>query len=213
MRNQDSSSNTAIGFGRAFQQQARRRPDSCRCPSAGEQFREWTILLREYGCRVHCAGGQHRRLQQHRYWGNCCTRLATPVVATTLRWADWRATMSPLPATSSVSVPLARTRAIAAYRPAFGSNRADPRQSMSIHLENWVPQVSSARFKDEIKPINQASEAIHRLRPVSFRYKAQIEPTRPVGFGLIAEEVEKINPDLVSRDTDGKPLGLCATIR
>ena len=65
-------------------------------------------------------------------------------------------------------------------------------------------QVSSRRFKDDIKPINQASEAIHRLRPVSFRYKAEIEPTRPVGFGLIAEEVEKINPDLVTRGGDGK---------
>ena len=69
-------------------------------------------------------------------------------------------------------------------------------------------QVSSRRFKDDIKPINQASEAIHRLRPVSFRYKAEVEPKRPVGFGLIAEEVEKINPDLVSRDRDGKPLSV-----
>jgi len=68
--------------------------------------------------------------------------------------------------------------------------------------------VSSRRFKEEIKPINQASEAIHRLRPVSFRYKAEIDRTRPVGFGLIAEEVEKINPDLVSRDKDGKPLSV-----
>jgi len=69
-------------------------------------------------------------------------------------------------------------------------------------------QVSSRRFKDNIKPINQASEAIHRLRPVSFRYKAEVEPTRRVGFGLIAEEVEKINPDLVSRDSEGKPLSV-----
>ena len=76
---------------------------------------------------------------------------------------------------------------------------------MSIHMANSVPKCLRRRFKDDIKPINQASEAIHRLRPVSFRYKAQVEPTRPVGFGLIAEEVEKINPDLVSRDRDGKP--------
>ena len=67
-------------------------------------------------------------------------------------------------------------------------------------------QVSSRRFKDDIKPINQASEAIHHLRPVSFRYKAEVEPTRPIGFGLIAEEVEKINPDLVSYDAEGKAL-------
>jgi hypothetical protein len=69
-------------------------------------------------------------------------------------------------------------------------------------------QVSSRRFKDNIKPINQASEAIHRLRPVSFRYKAEVEPTRRVGFGLIAEDVEKINPDLVTRGKDGKPLSV-----
>ena len=68
--------------------------------------------------------------------------------------------------------------------------------------------MSSRRFKDDIKPINQASEAIHRLRPVSFRYKAEVEPTRPVGFGLIAEDVEKISPDLVTRDRDGKPLSV-----
>ena len=67
---------------------------------------------------------------------------------------------------------------------------------------------SSARFKDEIKPINQASEVIYGLKPVSFRYKSEIEPARPLGFGLIAEEVEKINPDLVSRDKDGKPLSV-----
>ena len=46
---------------------------------------------------------------------------------------------------------------------------------------------------------------IHRFRPISFRYKAEIEPKRPVGFGLIAEEVEKVNPDLVARDEQGNP--------
>jgi len=65
--------------------------------------------------------------------------------------------------------------------------------------------VSSRRFKDEIKPMEQASEAIYRLKPVSFRYKAEIEPTRPLGFGLIAEDVEKVHPDLVACDKEGKP--------
>jgi hypothetical protein len=69
-------------------------------------------------------------------------------------------------------------------------------------------QVSSQRFKDEIKPMQQASEVIYGLKPVSFRYKPEIEPARPVGFGLIAEEVQKINPDLVSRDREGKPLSV-----
>jgi len=65
--------------------------------------------------------------------------------------------------------------------------------------------VSSRRFKEEIKPLEQASEVIYRLEPVSFRYKCQIEPTRPLSFGLIAEDVEAVNPDLVLRDEKGKP--------
>ena len=65
-------------------------------------------------------------------------------------------------------------------------------------------QVSSRRFKDEIRSMEQASEAIYSLRPVSFRYKPEIERTRPLGFGLIAEEVEKISPDLVTRGHDGQ---------
>jgi hypothetical protein len=67
-------------------------------------------------------------------------------------------------------------------------------------------QVSSRRFKDEIKPMEETSEAIYRLKPVSFHYKPEIEPTRLPGFGLIAEDVEKINPDLVVRDKGGKTL-------
>jgi len=90
----------------------------------------------------------------------------------------------------------------------IGSIWNQPSGSQAVYVNSdgrLGAQVSSRRFKDDIKPINQASEAIHRLRPVSFRYKAEVEPTRPIGFGLIAEEVEKINPDLVSYDQDGKP--------
>jgi len=65
-------------------------------------------------------------------------------------------------------------------------------------------QVSSRRFKDEIKPMEGASEVIFKLKPVRFRYKPAIEPTRPLGFGLIAEDVEEISPDLVTRDREGK---------
>jgi hypothetical protein len=64
---------------------------------------------------------------------------------------------------------------------------------------------SSARFKDEIKPMGKASEAILALRPVSFRYKKELDPDRIPQFGLVAEEVEKVNPDLVVCDKDGKP--------
>jgi hypothetical protein len=64
---------------------------------------------------------------------------------------------------------------------------------------------SSGRFKEEIKPIDKASEAILSLRPVSFRYKKEIDPTGTAQFGLVAEEVEKVNRDLVVRDPKGKP--------
>ena len=63
---------------------------------------------------------------------------------------------------------------------------------------------SSSRFKEAIKPMNKASEAILALKPVSFRYKQDIDPDGIPQFGLIAEEVEKINPDLVVRDEQGK---------
>jgi hypothetical protein len=64
---------------------------------------------------------------------------------------------------------------------------------------------SSARFKEQIKPMDKASEAVLALKPVTFHYKKEIDPDRTPQFGLVAEEVEKINPDLVARDRDGKP--------
>jgi trimeric autotransporter adhesin len=57
---------------------------------------------------------------------------------------------------------------------------------------------SSRKFKDDIKPIDKASETIYSLNPVTFRAKPETDPSRPRGFGLIAEEVEQVNPDLVS---------------
>jgi hypothetical protein len=67
-----------------------------------------------------------------------------------------------------------------------------------------VAPVSSARFKDEIKPMNKASEAVFALKPVTFRYKQEIDPARSPQFGLVAEEVAKVNPDLVTRDAKGE---------
>jgi hypothetical protein len=63
---------------------------------------------------------------------------------------------------------------------------------------------SSARYKEEIKPMNNASEALLALKPVTFRYKTEIDPDKQPQFGLVAEEVEKVNPDLVARDENGK---------
>jgi hypothetical protein len=65
--------------------------------------------------------------------------------------------------------------------------------------------VSSRRFKEDIKPMAQASEALLALKPVTFRYKKEIDPTGMSQFGLVAEEVAKVNPDLVVRDKEGKP--------
>jgi hypothetical protein len=64
---------------------------------------------------------------------------------------------------------------------------------------------SSARFKDQIKPMDKASEAILSLRPVTFRYKHELDPDSIPQFGLVAEQVEKVNPDLVAHDDQGKP--------
>ena len=64
---------------------------------------------------------------------------------------------------------------------------------------------SSAHFKDEIKPMDTASEALLSLKPVTFRYKKEIDPAGTSQFGLVAEQVEKVNPDLVVRDEQGKP--------
>ena len=64
---------------------------------------------------------------------------------------------------------------------------------------------SSARFKDAIKPMDKSSEAILALRPVTFRYKHELDPKGIPQFGLVAEQVEKVNPDLVAHDNQGKP--------
>ena len=65
--------------------------------------------------------------------------------------------------------------------------------------------VSSARFKEAIKPMDKTSEAILALQPVTFQYKKELDPEAIPQFGLVAEEVEKVNPDLVARDEQGKP--------
>ena len=63
---------------------------------------------------------------------------------------------------------------------------------------------SSARFKQDIRNMDKASETLLGLRPVTFRYKQELDPEGIAQFGLIAEEVEQVNPDLVVRDENGK---------
>jgi uncharacterized coiled-coil protein SlyX len=65
--------------------------------------------------------------------------------------------------------------------------------------------VSSLQFKENIKPMNKSSEAILGLKPVTFRYKPNLDPDGIPQFGLVAEDVAKVSPDLVVRDKEGKP--------
>src|SRR5205814_7668765 len=65
-----------------------------------------------------------------------------------------------------------------------------------------TPPASSARLKETIKPMDKVSDGILSLQPVTFQYKGDEEATPQ--FGLIAEEVAKVNPDLVIRDEKGE---------
>jgi len=64
--------------------------------------------------------------------------------------------------------------------------------------------LSARRFKTDIADMNSASEAVLHLRPVTFRYKPELKATNAPQFGLIAEEVAEVNPDLVTHDATGK---------
>jgi hypothetical protein len=64
---------------------------------------------------------------------------------------------------------------------------------------------SSARSKEAINPMDKASEAILALQPVTFRYKKELDPDAIPQFGLVAEDVAKVDPDLVAKDDQGKP--------
>jgi hypothetical protein len=64
---------------------------------------------------------------------------------------------------------------------------------------------SSRCVKEEIREIAQESDGLMRLRPVAFRYKPEIDPAGHAQYGLIAEEVAGVYPDLVVSDRQGKP--------
>jgi hypothetical protein len=63
---------------------------------------------------------------------------------------------------------------------------------------------SSRRYKEDIKPMDKDSEALFELKPVSFRYKGDIDPSHAKMFGLIAEDAAEVNPDLVVRNDKGE---------
>jgi hypothetical protein len=78
-------------------------------------------------------------------------------------------------------------------------------RAVYVNSDNKIgTMASSRRYKDEIKPMEKASEVLFALRPVSFRYKKEFDAGRAPMFGLIAEEVEQVDPDLVSRNKKGE---------
>ena len=81
---------------------------------------------------------------------------------------------------------------------------ADEILSRSAQVEPLGVAASSARFKKAIKPMDHASQAIHRLEPVTFRYNEELDPNGIPQFGLVAKQVAKVNPDLVARDGKGE---------
>lgn len=65
---------------------------------------------------------------------------------------------------------------------------------------------SSQRYKEDIAPMGDASSRLYQLRPVSFHYKKpDASGNKPIQYGLIAEEVERVFPELVVRNADGQP--------
>ena len=79
-------------------------------------------------------------------------------------------------------------------------------RAVYVNASNKIGTLSSSRrYKEEIRPMAEASEAILALRPMTFRYKKDIDPTRSRSFGLIAEEVAEVDPNLVTPDRDGNP--------
>ena len=63
---------------------------------------------------------------------------------------------------------------------------------------------SSRRYKHDIEPMDKASEALYALKPVTYRYNGDIDPAHVKMFGLIAEDVAKVSPDLAVRNAKGQ---------
>jgi len=87
----------------------------------------------------------------------------------------------------------------------FGQTSASGIQVLINSNNKLGTATSSKRFKEDIKPMDKASEALLVLKPVTFHYKKDIDPAGTSQFGLVAEDVEKVNPDLVVCDKEGKP--------
>jgi hypothetical protein len=88
-------------------------------------------------------------------------------------------------------------------QPIVGTNPDSVTITMSGRLGRG--NVSSRRYKHDIKPMDKASEVLYALKPVSFRYNKEYDDTQTLAFGLIAEEVAEVYPDLVGRNPKGQP--------
>jgi Chaperone of endosialidase len=94
----------------------------------------------------------------------------------------------------------------ACYIESIFNRPSAPGAPVIVNVGNKLGTVaSSKRFKEDIRPMAKASEVLLELKPVTFRYKEEIDPAGAPQLGLVAEEVEKVNPDLVVRDKEGKP--------
>ena len=87
----------------------------------------------------------------------------------------------------------------------FGEAVSDPGTQVQVYVDQFnVVGVfnSSRRFKHDIKPMEKASETLHRLKPVTFKFNSDWKGTTQ--YGLIAEEVAEVDPQLVVRGKDGE---------
>src|SRR5204862_202498 len=79
-------------------------------------------------------------------------------------------------------------------------------RAVYVNADNKIGTLSSSRrFKHDIHPMDKSSESLFALKPVTFRYKKDADPSQALSFGLIAEDVAQVSPELITRDDEGKP--------
>jgi trimeric autotransporter adhesin len=79
-------------------------------------------------------------------------------------------------------------------------------RAVYVNADNKIGTLSSSRrFKHDIHPMDTSSESLFSLKPVTFRYNKDADPSQVLSFGLIAEEVAQVSPELITRDEEGKP--------
>ena len=91
----------------------------------------------------------------------------------------------------------------------FGENVSDPSTQTAVFVDQFNNVGifnSSRRYKHDIQPMDKASEVLHRLKPVSFKFNSDWKDTTQ--YGLIAEEVAEVDPQLVVRGRDGEVMAV-----